>query len=117
MPASVVDNIERPEVEGKTIMDPMPGEKYVEYSKDGADGDRKSKVDSGLDIERKPGHGNRIYLAKVQHPAPAHNLAVGDRLVALNDKKIEDYPNLDAIRDEFATKNVVRMVVDPTMLR
>lgn len=65
----------------------------------------------------KPGHGDRIYLAKVQHPAPAHSLAVGDRLVALNDKKIEDYRSLDAIRDEFANKNVVRMVVDPTMLR
>lgn len=118
MSASVVDDIRRPEVEAKGIMDPMPGQRFVEFSKDGADGDRKSKVDSGLDVETKPSHGStRIYLSKVQHPAPAHNLAVGDRLVALNDKKIEEYANLDAIRDEFASKNVVRMVVDPTMLR
>jgi hypothetical protein len=111
------DEIAKPEVEAKTIMDPMPGEKYVEFSKDGADGDRKSNIDSGLDVETKPGHGNRIYLAKVQYPAPAHHLHPGDRLVALNGKSVEEYPSLDSIRDEFATKNVVRMVVDPTMLR
>jgi hypothetical protein len=116
--STTVDDIPKPQVEAKTVMDPMPGEKYVEFSKDGADGDRKSNIDSGLDVEHKPGHGNhRIYLAKVQHPAPPHHLAVGDRLIALNDKKIEEYANLDAIRDEFASKNVVRMVVDPTMLR
>ena len=111
-----MDEIEKPEVIAKEIMDPLPGQKYVEYSKDGADGERKSKVDSGLDIETKPGHGDRIYLCKVKHPAPEHNLHVGDRLVALNGKKIEDYSNLNSIRDEFATKNVVKMVVDPTML-
>jgi hypothetical protein len=116
--SAAVEDISKPQVEPKTIMDPMPGEKFVEFSKDGADGDRKSNIDSGLDVEYKAGHGNqRIYLAKVQHPAPSHHLAVGDRLIALNDKKIEEYVNLDAIRDEFASKNVVRMVVDPTMLR
>jgi hypothetical protein len=48
---AIINDIARPEVEAKTIMDPMPGEKFVEYSKDGADGDRKSSVDSGLDVE------------------------------------------------------------------
>jgi membrane-associated protease RseP (regulator of RpoE activity) len=112
----MTDEIERPQVMAKEVMDPLPGQKYVEFSKDGADGDRKSKVDSGLDIENKPGHGDRIYLSKVKHPAPEHNLHVGDRLVALNGKKVEEFSSLSSIRDEFATKNVVRMVVDPTML-
>lgn len=112
------DDIRKPEVEPQGVMDPKPGEKYVEFSKDGADGDRKSVVDSGLDVDTKANHDpSRIYLVKVQHPAPTHSLAVGDRLIALNDKRVEEYPSLNAIRDEFASKNVVRMVVDPTMLR
>lgn len=48
---AIINEIARPEVKAKTIMDPMPGEKFVEFSKDGADGDGKSSVDSGLDIE------------------------------------------------------------------
>jgi len=99
------------------VMDPLPGQRYVEYSKDGWDGDTKREDDSGLDIHHKKNHGEeRIYLSKVEHPAPAHNLKVGDRLVALNGKKIESYSSLDAIRKEIHNHNVVRLVVDPTML-
>lgn len=99
------------------VMDPKPGERYVEYSKDGSDGDTKRVDESGLDVEHKKNHGEeRIYLSKVQHPAPGHNLKVGDRLVALNGKKIEEYSSLQAIREEIHNHNVVRLVVDPTLL-
>jgi PDZ domain-containing secreted protein len=70
-----------------------------------------------LDVQHKKNHGeDRVYLSKVEHPAPAHNLKVGDRIVALNGKKIEAYDSLDAIRNEIHNNNVVRLVVDPTML-
>jgi membrane-associated protease RseP (regulator of RpoE activity) len=97
-----------------TVMDPKPGEKYVEYSKDGDDGERKSTVDSGLDVEKR--HKGQIYISKVVYPAPTHNLHVGDRLVALNGHKIEHFRNLDEIRNEFESKNVVKLLVDPTLL-
>jgi hypothetical protein len=75
-----------------TVMDPIPGQKYVEYSKDGDDGERKSSFAPGLDIERKPKiNPDWIFISRVEHPAPTHHLNVGDRLVALNGKKIEDY--------------------------
>mmetsp|Transcript_28198 Transcript_28198/g.46746 ORF Transcript_28198/g.46746 Transcript_28198/m.46746 type:complete len:115 (-) Transcript_28198:253-597(-) len=99
-----------------TVMDPKPGERYVEYSKDGFDGDVKSSVDSGLDVENKPNLGSNIYLSKVTAPAPEHNLKIGDRLVALNGKKIESYGSLEAVRKELASKNVICMVIDPTMI-
>jgi len=97
-------------------MDPMPGQKYVEYSKDGDNGETKIKGDpSGLDVEIK---GKYIYLSKVEHPAPSHHLHVGDRLIALNGKKIEKYKNdLGKVRDSLENNNVVRLVIDPTMLR
>jgi len=98
------------------VMDPVPGQRYVEFSKNGDDGDSKVKGDpSGLDVKLK---GNYIYLAKVEHPAPAHNLHVGDRLIALNGKKIEKYnKDLVAIRKTLENYNVIRMVIDPTNLR
>eukprot|EP00537_Pseudo-nitzschia_pungens_P007122 CAMPEP_0172361604 /NCGR_PEP_ID=MMETSP1060-20121228/5417_1 /TAXON_ID=37318 /ORGANISM="Pseudo-nitzschia pungens, Strain cf. cingulata" /LENGTH=116 /DNA_ID=CAMNT_0013083925 /DNA_START=326 /DNA_END=676 /DNA_ORIENTATION=- len=97
-------------------MDPMPGQKYVEYSKDGEDGETKVKnVDSGLTFKKK---GKYIYLAKVAHPAPAHNLHEGDRVIALNGKKIESYnDNLKLMKKSIDDNNVVRLVIDPTMLR
>lgn len=100
-----------------SAMDPLPGQLYVEYSKDGGDGNRKTQADSGLDVTKRKGHGNRIYLSRVTHPAST-KLNVGDRLVALNGKKIEDYAgNLDKIRDTFTNGNVVRLLVDPTMVK
>ena len=97
-------------------MDPMPGQKYVEFSKNGSDGESKIKGDdSGLDVHKK---GKYIYLRKVKHPAPKHNLHVGDRVIALNGKKIEKYNNnLKAMKDAMNNNNVVQLVVDPTMLR
>ena len=97
-------------------MDPMPGQKYVEYSKNGDNGDATVKGDpSGLDVEIKHKY---IYLSKVEHPAPSHNLHVGDRVIALNGKRIEKYnKDLGTIRETLENKNVIRLVVDPTMLR
>ena len=37
-----------------SVMDPMPGQKYVEFSKDGGDGNSHKATDSGLDVEHKP---------------------------------------------------------------
>eukprot|EP00536_Pseudo-nitzschia_multiseries_P011550 jgi/Psemu1/308330/fgenesh1_kg.400_\ len=96
-------------------MDPMPGQKYVEYSKDGDDGETKVKdVDCGLKLKKK---GKYVYLASVKHPAPAHNLNKGDRVIAVNGKKIESYDDdLKAVKKSMDNNNVVRLVVDPTML-
>mmetsp|Transcript_23081 Transcript_23081/g.54553 ORF Transcript_23081/g.54553 Transcript_23081/m.54553 type:complete len:119 (+) Transcript_23081:187-543(+) len=97
-------------------MDPLPGQKYVEYSKNGGDGESKVKGDpSGLDVEIK---GKYIYLSKVDHPAPSHHLHTGDRLIALNGKKIEKYKkDLTKIRECLENYNVIKLVIDPTMLR
>lgn len=97
-------------------MDPAPGQKYVEYSKNGHDGDSKVKGDlSGLDIELK---GKYVYLSKVEHPAPSHHLHVRDRVIALNGKKIEKYKNdLGAIRETLENYNVIKLVIDPTSIR
>ena len=97
-------------------MDPLPGQKYVEYSKNGHDGDSKVKGDpSGLDIELR---GKYIYLSKVEHPAPSHHLHIRDRVIALNGKKIEKYNNdLGAIRDILENYNVIKLVIDPTAMR
>jgi hypothetical protein len=102
-----------------SVMDPQPGHLFVEFHKDGGDGSSgKEKADSGLDVEFKAGHGKkRIYLSKVEHPASA-NLHVGDRLLALNGKSVESLDcNLDRIREELRSNNVVSLVVDPTMLK
>ena len=98
-------------------MDPKVGEQYVEYSKNGGDGATKGAGESGLDVEHKSGHKKRVYLSKVEMPAPTHRLKVGDRLVALNGRSIEKYADLDAIRKELDNHNVIAMVVDPTMNR
>jgi len=97
-------------------MSPLPGQKYVEFSKNKEDGQSKVKGDdSGLDVHKK---GKYIYLSKVKHPAPSHNLHVGDRVIAMNGKKIEKFKNdLTAMKDDMDNNNVVRLVVDPTMLR
>lgn len=96
-------------------MDPLPGQRYVEFSKNKHDGESKVKGDpSGLDVKQK---GKFIFLSKVEKPAPAHNLRVGDRVIALNGKKIEKYKNdLAAMRETMDNNNVVRLVVDPTLL-
>lgn len=95
-------------------MDPLPGQKFVEFSKNGSDGDVKVKGDpSGLDVEMKSKY---IFLSKVDDPAPSHHLHVGDRVIALNGKKIEKYNDLDAMRDVLENYNVIQLVVDPTML-
>jgi len=99
-----------------SVMDPMPGQKYVEFSKDGGDGNSHKATDSGLDVEHKPKR-KYVYLSRVEHPAPAHNLNVGDRVIALNGKLVESYADLDAIRETFTNNNVICLVVDPTMLR
>mmetsp|Transcript_13814 Transcript_13814/g.29057 ORF Transcript_13814/g.29057 Transcript_13814/m.29057 type:complete len:112 (-) Transcript_13814:180-515(-) len=96
-------------------MDPLPGEKFVEYSKNGEDGDVKNKGDpSGLEFITK---GKFFFLSKVEHPAPAHNLHVGDRVLALNGKRIEKYSSLSAIQEQAENHNVVRILVSPTTLR
>jgi len=97
-------------------MDPLPGQKYVEFSKNGGDGESKVIGDpSGLDVEIK---GKYIYLSKVEHPAPSHHLHAGDRVIALNGKKIEKYQkDLSKIRESLENFNVIRLVIDPTMLR
>jgi predicted metalloprotease with PDZ domain len=106
------------DLEMHNVMDPIPGQKYVEFSKDGGDGSsRKEKADSGLDVEKKKGHGERIYFSKVEHPAPS-TLTVGDRLVALNGKAVEKFEgDLEAIRTELRSNNVVRLVIDATLLK
>lgn len=107
------------EREKVSVMDPLPGHLFVEFHKDGGDGSsRKEKADSGLDVEIKRGHGEkRIYLSKVEPPA-SDKLTVGDRLVALNGKSVEGLGfDLDRIREEFRSNNVVTLVVDPTALK
>jgi PDZ domain len=102
-----------------SVMDPQPGHLFVEFHKDGGDGSStKEKADSGLDVEFKAKHGkHRIYLSKVEHPASS-KLHVGDRLLALNGKSVESLGyDLDRIREEFRSNNVVALVVDPTMLK
>lgn len=99
-------------------MDPEPGQLFVEFHKDGGDGSStKAKADAGLDVEMKSGHGKRIYLSRVEPPASA-KLHVGDLLVALNGKSVDSFGgDLDKIREEFKSNNVVALVVDPTMLK
>ena len=102
-----------------SVMDPQPGHLFVEFHKDGGDGSStKEKADSGLDVEFKAKHGkHRIYLSKVEHPASS-KLHVGDRLLALNGKSVESLGyDLDRIREEFRSNNVVALLVDPTMLK
>ena len=102
-----------------SVMDPKPGQLFVEFQKDGGNGySTKEKEDSGLDVEYKPGYGTkRVYLSKVEHPASS-KLHVGDQLLALNGKSVETLGyDLDKIRAEFRSNNVVTMVVDPTMKR
>lgn len=101
-----------------SVMDPEPGQLFVEYHKDGDDGySTKEKLDSGLDVEFKKGHKKRIYLSKVEHPA-SQKLTVGDRLIALNGKSVESYQHdLDAIREELRRNNVISLLVDPTLLK
>jgi len=97
-------------------MDPLPGQKYVEFSKDGDDGNSKVKgVNCGLNVEKK---GKYIFLCKVEYPAPIATLHVGDRVIAINGKKVEKYDNdLSAMVKTMTNNNVVKLVVDPTMLR
>lgn len=102
-----------------SVMDPQPGHLFVEFHKDGGDGSStKEKGDAGLDVEFKAGHGKeRVYLSRVEHPASS-KLHVGDRLLALNGKSVESLGyDLDRIREEFLSNNVVAMVVDPTTLK
>lgn len=70
-------------------------------------------ISCGLDIQKK---GKYMYLSKVEHPAPSHNLHVGDRVIALNGKKIEKYKSTSDMVKKMTNNNVVRLVVDPTML-
>jgi len=70
-------------------------------------------ISCGLDIQKK---GKYMYLSKVEHPAPSHNLHVGDRVIALNGKKIEKYKSTSDMIKKMTNNNVVRLVVDPTML-
>ena len=105
---------------GAGVMDPKPGQKYVEYHKDGGDGNSKGggSGTSGLDVEIKPKHGpDRIYISKVKHPAPEY-INVGDRLIALNGKSMKTFDgDLDQIRHELGNNNVIRMVIDQTLLK
>ena len=106
-------------IHARSVMDPKPGQLYVEFQKDGGNGlSTKEKADSGLDVEYKSGHGvNRVYLSKVEHPASS-KLHVGDRLLALNGKSVETLGcDLDRIRHIFISKQVIRMVVDPTLTK
>ena len=97
------------------VMAPLPGQKYVEFSKNGADGESKVKNDyCGLNVHKK---GNFFFLCKVEYPAPSHSLHVGDRIIAINGKKVEKYRNnLSRMVQNMTNNNVVRLVVDPTML-
>ena len=102
-----------------SVMDPLPGQLFVEFHKDGGDGSStKERADSGLDVEFRQGHGrDRVYLSKVEAPA-SNKLHVGDRLIALNGKSVESLGyDLSLIREEFLSNNVVALVVDPTMLK
>ena len=102
-----------------SVMDPEPGQVWVEFMKDHEDGVTKSKneTDSGLDVEFKKGHKKRVYLSRVEPPA-SDKLHVGDRLVALNGKSVESFGgDLDAIREVLNHANVIEMVVDPTLKR
>jgi PDZ domain len=109
-----MDDIIRNEVHA---MDPLPGQLYVEYSKDGGDGETKTAAESGLDVTKKAGYGDRIYLSRVAYPASS-KLHVGDRLVALNGRRVEKFGgDLDAIRKTMTNGNVVRLLVDPTMIK
>lgn len=110
----MIDDIIRNDV---SAMDPRPGQLYVEYSKDGGDGETKTAAESGLDVTKRAGHGNRVYLSKVTHPASSR-LNVGDRLVAVNGNKIEKFSgDLDSIRRTLTDRNVVRLLVEPTMIK
>jgi C-terminal processing protease CtpA/Prc len=104
-----------------SVMDPKPGQRFVEFSKDGHGG-KKSEGEgglaSGLDVETRQGYGKKIYISKVEGIAAQAGAQInpGDRVVALNGKKIEAYGSLDEIRSEFTIKNTVAMITDPTML-
>ena len=77
----------------------------------------KEEKDSGLDVEIKKGHKDRVYLSKVEPPA-SERLHVGDRLVALNGKSVESFDgDLDEIREVLNHSNVIEMIVDPTLKR
>jgi predicted metalloprotease with PDZ domain len=100
-----------------SVMDPEPGQLYVEFMKDGGDGIKESEdaYDSGLGVDFKKGHKDRVYISKVEPPASA-KLTVGDRLLALNGKSIESFDgDLDKIRQVFNHNNVIELVVDPTL--
>ena len=103
-----------------SVMDLVPGQRFVEFSKDSHGGKKSGEggLDAGLDIETKPGYGNKIYISKVEGIAAQSGAQVnpGDRLVALNGKKIEAFADLDAIREEFFVKNTIQMITDPTLL-
>mmetsp|Transcript_23097 Transcript_23097/g.56962 ORF Transcript_23097/g.56962 Transcript_23097/m.56962 type:complete len:111 (-) Transcript_23097:386-718(-) len=109
-----------PTEDGKaTVMDPEPGQVWVEFMKDHEEGVVKSneESDSGLDVDFKKGHKTRIYLSRVEPPA-SERLHVGDRLVALNGKSVESFNgDLDAIREVLNYHNVIEMIVDPTLKR
>ena len=60
-----------------------------------------------------------LYISKVEGVAAEAGARInpGDRIVALNGKRIEKYRgDLDSIRAELTAKNTVAMVTDPTML-
>ena len=101
-----------------SVMDPEPGQLYVEFHKDGDDGEStREKADSGLDVTFKKGHKKRVYLSKVEYPASS-KLTVGDQVIALNGKSIKSYgDDLDKIREELRRQNVIALVVDPTLLK
>jgi hypothetical protein len=102
-----------------SVMDPVPGQLFVEFMKDGGDGTTTSEdvSDSGLDVEFKKGHKDRIYISRVEPPA-SDKLTVGDRLIAMNGKSIESFGrNLDEIRQVLNHNNVIQLLVDPTMLK
>jgi predicted metalloprotease with PDZ domain len=100
-----------------SVMDPEPGQLYVEFMKDGADGTTRSAdaFDSGLDVDFKKGHKDRVYISKVEPPASA-KLTVGDRLIAMNGKLVESFDgDLGEIRQVLNHNNVIQVVVDPTL--
>jgi PDZ domain-containing secreted protein len=102
-----------------SVMDPEPGQLYVEFMKDGGDGITSSEdaFDSGLAVDFKKGHKDRVYISKVEPPASA-KLTVGDRLLALNGKSVESFDgDLDEIRQVLNHNNVIALVVDPTLLK
>mmetsp|Transcript_52267 Transcript_52267/g.79353 ORF Transcript_52267/g.79353 Transcript_52267/m.79353 type:complete len:109 (-) Transcript_52267:8-334(-) len=103
------------------LMDPKPGQRFVEFSKDGHGG-KKSEGEgglaSGLDVETRAGYGDKIYISKVEGIAAQAGAQInpGDRIIALNGKKIESYGSLDEIRSEMTIKNTIAMITDPTLL-